>query len=345
MNKLLLPLALWVAVAASVARAELKPAGIPAMYFGDSTTVGRPYSKDPSVVSFGGRYLLYYSLPGKGDPGGMGGWSIGIAESKDLTHWTRVGDLQPAQEVDKKGLCAPGAIVLDGKVHLFYQSYGNGPKDAICHAWSEDGIHFQRDPGNPIFRPKGAWSVGRAIDAEAFTFGGKLYLYYATRDPGMKIQQIGVASADLKSDFGPAAWTDLSPDGPILKPELPWEKDCIEAPSVCLRRGVLFMFYAGAYNNAPQQIGVARSTDAVHWTRVSDQPLVANGGSGTWNSSESGHPGVFVDQDGQTHLFYQGNNDKGHTWLLSKLRVGWTDAGPFILPDAALRQDKSATPK
>lgn len=344
MYKRLLFAAFWI-IAGSAALAAPPPSGTPAMLFGDTTTLGHPFSKDPSVVRFGGRYLLYYSLPGKGDAGGMGGWSIGIAESRDLTHWMRVGDLQPAQEVDKKGLCAPGAVVLDGKVHLFYQSYGNGPKDAICHAWSDDGVHFQRDPGNPIFRPKGAWSVGRAIDAEPFAFRGKLYLYYATRDPGMKVQQLGVAAADLKSDFGPAAWTDLSPDGPMLKPTLPWEKDCIEAPSVCERKDVLYLFYAGAYNNAPQQIGVARSTDAVHWTRVSDQPFLANGAPGTWNSSESGHPGVFVDQDGQTYLFYQGNNDKGRTWLLSKVRVGWKDDGPIVLPDSALMPDRSAAPK
>ena len=47
-----------------------------------------------------------------------------------------------------------------------------------------------------------------------------------------------------------------------------------------------------SYNNDPQQIGVA--------------------------SSESGHPGVFVDADGTPHLFYQGNNDGGKTTVMEK---------------------------
>ena len=336
MHKILQSLLLLVTVCIPMARAaDPAPAGSPAMLFGDTSTLGRPYSKDPSVVRFQDKYLMYYSLPGR--EGGMNGWSIGIAQSDDLTHWTPVGNLLPAEEVDKKGLCAPGAVILEGIVHLFYQSYGNGPKDAICHAWSKDGVHFERDPANPIFRPTGKWSVGRAIDADAFPFNDKLYLYYATRDPGMKIQQVGVACADLKSGFGPAAWTDLCPDGPILKPELPWEKDCIEAPSVCRQGNTLFMFYAGAYNNAPQQIGVARSQDATHWTRLSEQPFLPVGAPGTWNSSESGHPGVFTDQDGQTYLFYQGNNDQGRTWLLSKVRIGWKDQTPVILAGGVSR--------
>jgi hypothetical protein len=37
------------------------------------------------------------------------------------------------------------------------------------------------------------------------------------------------AGADLKSDFGRASWKQLC-DAPILKPELPREKLCIEAP-------------------------------------------------------------------------------------------------------------------
>ena len=123
------------------------------MKYADTEKLGRPFSKDPSVVKFGGRYLLYFSLPAAA--AGKGGWTIGIAESHDLTHWQKVGELLPAQDVDQKGLCAPGALVIDGTVHLFYQSYGGGPKDAICHAWSRDGVHFERDPSNPVFRPTG----------------------------------------------------------------------------------------------------------------------------------------------------------------------------------------------
>ena len=283
----------------------------PQMMFSDSSRLGRPCAKDPAVVKFDGKYWMYFSLPPHADRSKGTGWQAGVAVSDDLIEWKKAGEIigEPGGP-EAKGLAAPEAIVLDGKVHLFYQTYGNGPKDAICHAVSEDGIHFKRNPTNPIFRPTGDWTVGRAIDAEVFPFEGKLLLYVATRDPAMKIQMLGVAAADLGSDYGRDAWTQLV-DAPILKPELPWEQECIEAATLCEHDGLLYMFYAGAYNNKPQQIGVAASRDGVKWTRMSDQPLLPRGAPDEWNHSESGHPGVFVDDDGRGLLVLPGQQRPG----------------------------------
>ncbi|MBI5770510.1 MAG: family 43 glycosylhydrolase [Verrucomicrobia bacterium] len=297
------------------------------------TSRGRSIAKDPSVIRFGDRYLMYYSIPPAAQKSPTeswaAGWCIGIAESRDLDHWTKLGELRPAQECDRRGLCAAGAIVLRSKVHLFYQTYGNGPKDAICHAWSDDGVAFTREPTNPVFAPAGTWTVGRAIDAEAVPVGDRLLLYFATRDPAMKVQMLGVAGAPLDSDFRRERWTQLV-DGPILKPELPWERNCIEAASVVRRGDTLFMFYAGGYNNEPQQIGVATSRDGLSWTRLASEPFLPNGAPDAWNASESGHPGIFVDADGRTHLFFQGNRDKGRTWYLSRVEVTWRDGRPAL---------------
>lgn len=299
----------------------------PAMHWADDTP-GRPFSKDPSVIRFGGRYLLYYSLPGAASDT-MQGWSIGIAESHDLVEWKRIGSVGPAQACDKLGLAAPAAWIHEGRVHLFYQTYGNGRKDAICYAWSTNGLDFVRHTENPIFAPTGAWTAGRAIDAEVTPIGNQLFLYFATRDPQMRTQMLGVAAAPLNSDYSRKQWRQLV-DGPILRPEWSWERDCIEAASVTEHAGKLWMFYAGGYNNAPQQIGVAVSTNGIHWTRVSNRPLIPNGPPGSWNSSESGHPGIFKDADGSFHLFYQGNNDMGKTWFLSKVKVTWNQGVPGI---------------
>ena len=296
------------------------------MHYADSSR-GRPFAKDPAVVRCRNRYYLYYSLPPHQDTRGAGGWNIGVAVSTDLEHWEKVGEVLPEQPCEARGLCAPGAIVLGERVHLFYQTYGNGRHDAICHAVSGDGVSFARDCANPVFRPTGAWTCGRAIDADVIVHGHELLLYFATRDPAMKVQMLGVASAPLDSDFGPGAWTQRC-TGPILRPELPWEQDCIEAPAVCRHGNRLFMFYAGAYNNAPQQIGLAGSADGLSWKRLSDQPLVPNGPPGSWNASESGHPFVFVDHDGRTHLFFQGNATGGQDWYLSRLGVRWKDGRP-----------------
>ena len=64
--------------------------------------------------------------------------------------------------------------------------------------------------------------------------------------------------------------------------------------------------------------------------RLSTEPGLPNCKPGEWNSSESGHPGVFVDRAGQTWLFFQGNDDKGRTWFLSRAPVSWSNNVPSI---------------
>lgn len=323
----------------------LAPAALadtPRMYFADAVS-GAPYSKDPAVVRFKGKYWLYYSLPPyHGKP--TEGWSIGVATSDNLVDWTKLDELANEGEAESTGFTAPGAIVLDCAVHLFYQTYGSGPRDAICHAWSTDGVNFTRNPTNPIFRPTGDWNVGRAIDADVIQHGDKLLLYWATRDPEMKTQMLGVSAAPIESDFTRDKWEQLSADGPVLAPmkptpldrsdiDLGWERQCIEAAAMARHNDKLYLFYAGGYNNEPQQIGVAVSDDGVHFERLSDRPLLPSGEPGSWNSSESGHPYLFQDEDGQDYLFYQGNNTGGKTWYLSVVPISWRDGRPSLAPE------------
>ena len=333
LNRILL-FCFFVLIVSSVAKGQVNQhSSQPAMMFGDTSRIGVPYSKDPYVIRFEGRFLMYYSVPGYTDKAGSAhGWGVGIAESSDLVNWKRLGEVNadPEATYESKGMCAPCALVIGNRVNLFYQTYVNGRKDAICHAWSTDGIHFTRNKTNPVFHPEASWSCGRAIDAEVIKFKGQYFLYYATRDSAYKIQMQGVAVAPGITSFDRSDWKNLSVDGPMLKPELLWERDCIEAASVINKNGELFMFYAGAYNNAPQQIGVARSSDGIHWKRLFDEPFLPNGKPGDWNSSESGHPHIFANPVGDDYLFFQGNNSKGKNWFISNVRIGWKNGIPEI---------------
>lgn len=299
------------------------------MMFGDTSRLGRPFSKDPHVITFKGKYLMYYSIPPKENSTEVAGWGIGVAESRNLNKWERVGEITPAAPYEAKGLCAPCALVREDTVHLFYQTYGNGKKDAVCHAWSVDGINFVRNATNPVYVPTATWSCGRAIDAEVVFCRDKYYLYYATRTPDYSTQVIGVAVAGKGTSFNRETWKDAC-DRAILVPQYPWEGKCVEGPSVIPMGDWMFMFYAGAYNNDPQQIGVARSKDGIHWEQMSNKPFLANGDAGSWNYCESGHPHIFKSPQGKTYLFYQGNDDFGKTWFLSNVRIFWKGDKPYL---------------
>ena len=286
----------------------------------------RDFAKDPAVIRLGKKYFLYFSTFDDSDRGKL---RIGIAESADLEQWNFLSLLPLDDGCEKNGVGAPAAFVRDGRVHLFYQTYGNREKDAICHAVSDDGIRFDKDPTNPVFSPSADWCCGRAIDADVVPFGDKLFLYFATRDKDFKKQMVGAAYADLSSGYHREDWTQAKA-APILEPELEWEKLCIEAPAAIEKDGRIFLFYGGAYNCEPQQIGCAVSDNGIDFSRISDLPFLKNGNAGEWNASESGHPYVFEDEDGHIHLFYQGSPDGGKSWLLSRCRIVFENGKPVV---------------
>jgi len=169
--------------------------------------------------------------------------------------------------------------------------------------------------------------VGRAIDADVCVFHRRLHMYFATRDHDMRVQKLGGAWAELDSGFGRNAWHMLAQQS-LLTPELQWEGECIEAPATLVHEKQIYLFYGGSYNCTPQQIGCAVSRDGVFFERLSTQPFLPCGRPEAWNSSESGHPYVFQDEDGSIHLFYQGSADMGETWYLSKTNLRFEHGVP-----------------
>ena len=298
------------------------------MLFTDPSGTKKNLAKDPAVVKWLDKYYLYYSvfLP---DENGREVLGIGIAVSDDMENWVKTGNFPLTQPCESNGIGAPAAIVLDGAVHLFYQTYGNWTKDAICHAVSSDGIHFEKDGTNPIFKPSETWCCGRAIDADVCVFGDKLYLYFATRDHEAEIQKVGVASAPLGSGFGRGAWTECVAQS-VVAPEFRWEGKCVEAPAALENGGKVWLFYGGSYNCTPQQIGVAVSDDGVFFKKLSKEPFLRCGNAGSWNASESGHPYIFRDDDGSVWLFYQGSPDGGESWYISKTKVDFSKGYPAL---------------
>lgn len=306
-----------------------------AMRFGNPEQRGKPFAKDPTVIRHEGRYLMYYSIQSfdrahlpKGMPKTrLKRWWGAIAESKDLVDWKLVSEINVKGVPDFETMgVAPCVKKLDGKIHMFCQGHRPGARNAIWHATSEDGINFVCKDSVPAFAPDNGWArKHRAIDAEVYRLGDKLILMYAVRDPSGEIQMLGMASAPYGSSYDSGTWKEITTDKSFFKPDLPWEMKCIEAPTVIERNGVWYMFYAGAYNHERQQIGLAWSTDGINYNRWSEKPVFPHGEKGSWNAWESGHPGVFQDDDGQIYLFFQGKPTLNGDYLLSCAKVKFVD--------------------
>ena len=74
--------------------------------------------------------------------------------------------------------------------------------------------------------------------------------------------------------------------------------------------------------------------------RVSNEPLIPCGAPGTWNSSESGHPYAFRDDDGRVFLFYQGSSDNGKTWYISRKEVHFGSSVRILTSEVDSRESK-----
>ena len=104
---------------------------------------------------------------------------------------------------------------------------------------------------------------------------------------------------------------------PILKPnpKNEWEEKCVLNPAAIYdeESKKFVMLYRAAGNDVRHQIklGLATSTDGIHFERISSEPVLPCGKPGEWNSSESGHPYAFTDDDGsfvrhvEIHSFYR----------------------------------------
>jgi hypothetical protein len=110
---------------------------------------GRSFAKDPCVVKH-----IYYSTVVRDELQEIQSFAIGIAVSPDLDHWEKKALMTAEHPAEGKGVAAPGAFVRDDVVHLFYQSYGQFPKDYICHTTSTTASNFSATRQTPCFVPQ-----------------------------------------------------------------------------------------------------------------------------------------------------------------------------------------------
>lgn len=81
-------------------------------------------------------------------------------------------------------------------------------------------------------------------------------------------------------------WTKY-PDNPILSnsPDSSWDNDTVYGVSVVpLALNDYRMWYSGRTFDLRSKIGYATSTDGIHWTKYSGNPVLKLGPPGSWES-------------------------------------------------------------
>ena len=185
-------------------------------------------------------------------------------------------------------------------------------------AESDDLVHWTNMRLAMGFGPEGSFDYGGAV-LGAFLYcdydikarrelkkhEGKYFSLYGAypRQGGYELRPgyEGVASSEDGLTWRRAR------NEPILSVHQPdcgkWEKDCIYQPWLVEHKGRYFNFYNAA-NGGTEQMGLALSTDILHWKRYDGNPVVPNGPKGSYNEKFCSDGKVFRDADHWVAFFF-----------------------------------------
>lgn len=241
---------------------------------------------NPSVTFLGNRRIMLYSLFDGAWRTAMGGR---IVLSPDAHTW------------EGSYIAANGSALGDGGMLRYW--YVAGPRNAgrIGLATSTDAQTFSKRSA-PVLEPGpfDSWDERAVADPDVIRAGGWFYLYYLGHDRAIPPQQrIGIA----RSRDG-IHWDKLM-ENPILSPGAPGSFDEAGAgePAVFQFRNYYWMLYTGRDFRERRRMGVARSTDGIHWTKL---PGVFSGAS-AWDSQALCDPAVVV-SDEKVEVWFGGGD-------------------------------------
>jgi predicted GH43/DUF377 family glycosyl hydrolase len=200
------------------------------------------------------------------------------------------------------GTFNPSVILRDGKIVMLYRAQDKAGTSRLGYAESVDGIHFTRR-SEPVFSPEKDYEKdGGVEDPRLVQFGDTYYLTYTGYNK--KDAQLCLAtSKDLLH------WERKGVILPAYKGNwnVRWTKSGAIVPEKI--GGKYWMYFLGTSRDNNDQMGLASSTDLLHWTEASDAPVLpARAGMFDSRVVEPG-PAPVVTPKGIV-LIYNGADDK-----------------------------------
>lgn len=129
-------------------------------------------------------------------------------------------------------------------------------------------------------------------------------------------------------------------DEPVLRAELPWEKQSVMCPSVewYEDEGLFRMWYSGGEQYEPDAIGYAESTDGIHWVKSKQNPVFRANPDEVWEHHKVAGCHVLF-EEGWYRMFYIGYHNTDYAQIgMARSRdgiTGWerSASNPIIAPD------------
>jgi len=248
---------------------------------------------NPSVVRFQNAYWnLYSEFDGKT-------WHTAAATSADGFVWTKFGRVLSPQGREGGYMAANGsALVVNEEIFYWYEA---GDPLRITLARSRDGKNWSRH-GEPVlpFGPPGSFDESDVADPYVIRSGDRFYLFYLGQDRARR-QRLGIARS-----LDGVTWEKLR-SNPILELGAAgsFDEAGLGEPAVWSSGGQWWMLYTGRDRSERRRIGLAHSTDDVHWDRV---PNFVISGTNPWDSQVICDPSVEQMPDGSIRVWFGGGD-------------------------------------
>jgi predicted GH43/DUF377 family glycosyl hydrolase len=203
---------------------------------------------------------------------------------------------------ESAGTFNPAVILRNGKIIMLYRAQDKGGTSRLGYAESMDGIHFTRR-SEPVLSPEKDYEKdGGVEDPRLVQFGDTYYLTYTGYNK--KDAQLCMAtSKDL------VHWERRGVILPAYKGRwnVRWTKSGAIVPEKIA--GKYWMYFLGTTPDNNDQIGLASSTDLLHWREATDAPVLpVRPGKFDSRVAEPG-PAPIVTPKGIV-LIYNGADDK-----------------------------------
>ena len=217
----------------------------------------------PSVLKKNGKYLMWYC--GSIKPYMEDGTTlIGMAESEDGLHWTRLNGGRPlfgfTQEWEDHAVMCPHVVYEEenGLFKMWYSGGNNHEPVAIGYAVSRDGLHWEKYVQNPVLTPDPAyiWEQHKVCGCHVMKDKDWYYMFYIGHLHEERAQ-VGLA----RSRDGITGW-EKHPENPIIAPDAgSWDGLSVYKPYVLKDGDRWVMWYNGACYDEKiwcvEQIGLA----------------------------------------------------------------------------------------
>jgi predicted GH43/DUF377 family glycosyl hydrolase len=173
------------------------------------------------------------------------------------------------------------SVVREGATLVNYYSGFDGHTWHTGRATSTDGVHWRKE-GKLLSPAPSTWEGSYiAANGAALDYRGRIWYWY-------------VAGSKPRPRIGF--------DGRIVLPAGPygsWDEAGVSDPYVVRLEPYFYLYYTGLDRGSRQRLGVARSSDGVHWDKLRSNPILEPGEPGSFDENGLGEPAVW-----QSHGFY-----------------------------------------